>query len=277
MLKTRVLTALVLAAIILAAMAWSPLAVAAVLTVAFAIAQAEWLQLAGWRFARALPLALALGVVLMVLLIWAPQRLQALSLPAAALAVAIWLALAVVLARIEAGGPVRIAPALSTVLAFVLPLAAWLAAMRFLAGGILLLFSVLAIVWIADIAAYFAGRAFGRAKLAVRISPGKTWAGVWGAMGAVALCATAFWFAWPQAAPYTSRLVAARGLALTLPLLALLVAFSIVGDLFESWLKRQAGAKDSGHLLPGHGGFYDRIDAMLALLPPAALIWLLLA
>lgn len=277
MLKTRVITALVLAAIILGAIAWSPDAVAVLVTVVFAIAQAEWLQLAGWRFSRALTVTLALGALLLGLQVGAPQLVAALTLPAAAFAVVLWTVLAAVLLRIERAGPVKIAPAASTALAFVLPVAAWLAAMQFLAGGMLLLLSVLAIVWIADIAAYFAGRAFGRAKLAPRISPGKTWAGVWGAMAAVVATALVFWLAWPQAAPYSSRLVVVRGLGVALPLLALLVAYSIVGDLTESWLKRQVGAKDSGHLLPGHGGFYDRIDAMLALLPPAALAWALLA
>ena len=72
----------------------------------------------------------------------------------------------------------------------------------------------------------------------------------------------------------SSALLDRLGIALALPLFAALVALSIVGDLFESLLKRQAGVKDTGHLLPGHGGFYDRLDAMLALLPAAALFWI---
>jgi phosphatidate cytidylyltransferase len=132
---------------------------------------------------------------------------------------------------------------------------------------------VFLIVWIADTAAYFAGRAFGKRKLAPHISPGKTWAGLWGAVIAVVAIALIVQLAWPAAEALSSRMIERLGIAVAMLLLAALVVISVVGDLFESLLKRQVGAKDSGHLLPGHGGFYDRIDAMLAVLPPAALLW----
>ena len=160
-------------------------------------------------------------------------------------------------------------------LAVVLMLAAWFALMRFLSQGVIVLFSVLLIVWIADTAAYFAGRAFGRRKLAPHISPGKTWAGVAGAVLAVLLLALVIWLLVPDRRIYSNTLFASVGPAFALFLLALLVALSIVGDLFESLLKRQAGVKDSGQLLPGHGGVLDRVDAMLPLLPSAVVIqWL---
>lgn len=127
---------------------------------------------------------------------------------------------------------------------------------------------VLALVWIADTAAYFAGRAFGRRKLAPTISPGKTWEGVAGAL--VATLIYAIICAMPGA-PFGEQV---RGAA-WLPYLGgavLLCAISIVGDLFESALKRRAGAKDSGRLLPGHGGILDRIDSVTACLPIAALL-----
>ena len=131
-----------------------------------------------------------------------------------------------------------------------------------------MLLSVLVIVWLADTAAYFAGRAFGKRKLAPHISPGKTWAGVVGAAVAVVVAAwAAFWIA-PEASLWSNGLIVSLG-PLAVMLLALLVALSIVGDLFESLLKRQAGVKDSSGLLPGHGGFYDRIDALLPVLPLA--------
>ena len=121
---------------------------------------------------------------------------------------------------------------------------------------------VLVLVWIADTAAYFAGRAWGRHKLAPAISPGKTWEGA--AAGVVGAAAYAiiggFWIEGIAWAP----LVAAA---------ALLAMVSIVGDLFESAAKRQAGVKDSGRLLPGHGGVLDRIDSATAALPLAALLW----
>jgi phosphatidate cytidylyltransferase len=124
-----------------------------------------------------------------------------------------------------------------------------------------MLLAALVLVWIADTAAYFVGRAFGRHRLAPSISPAKTWEGAAGGLiGALAyaiICGTFIeGLAW---APY---LAAA----------ALLAVLSIVGDLFESAAKRQAGVKDSGALLPGHGGLLDRIDSAVATLPLAALL-----
>ncbi|MFO0519619.1 MAG: phosphatidate cytidylyltransferase [bacterium] len=126
------------------------------------------------------------------------------------------------------------------------------------------LLSLLAIVWIADTCAYFAGRAFGRHKLAPSISPGKTCEGVAG--GAAGL---AVYLAILQAsgAAGTGPLAGAAGWSLAVTLTAL----SVLGDLFESLVKRQAGAKDSGTLLPGHGGVLDRIDGLTSTLPVAAL------
>ena len=120
----------------------------------------------------------------------------------------------------------------------------------------------LAVVWIADTAAYFAGRAFGRHKLAPSISPGKTWEGVVGALAAV--CTG--WAALALLAPDFHGQLASGPL-----IAALLTAMSIQGDLFESWMKRQAGLKDSGALLPGHGGLLDRVDALTSTVPLAAL------
>lgn len=126
------------------------------------------------------------------------------------------------------------------------------------------LLALVAVVWIADSAAYFTGRRFGRRRLAPGISPGKTWEGVAGAGAAVAVYFVTLWIivSPPWLAP--SPLVDGA-------LIALLVVLSIEGDLFESWLKRRAGVKDSGTLLPGHGGVLDRIDGMIAVLPFAAL------
>jgi phosphatidate cytidylyltransferase len=115
----------------------------------------------------------------------------------------------------------------------------------------------MATVWIADSAAYFAGSAYGRHKLAPAISPGKTWEGVLGAWIAVTL--------------YGLILCWAKGLNLWWVVgLWGITLLSIMGDLFESLLKRQAGLKDSGSILPGHGGVLDRIDGLLPALPVAA-------
>jgi phosphatidate cytidylyltransferase len=272
-LKQRVITAVVLVLALLAALAWSPLVFATLVTMALAIAQAEWMKLYGWTFGAALAASLALGALLLAALVTMPALVDAATVPLAAMATVAWVILGAVLLRSERRGVVRVAPGVSVSLAFVLTVAAWCAVMLFLRAGAITLLSALVVVWLADTAAYFAGRAFGRTKLAPHISPGKTWAGVWGAMIAVIVVALLAWKFWPAAPLYTNRLLDSLGVASAVPMFAALVVLSIVGDLFESLLKRQAGAKDSGHLLPGHGGFYDRIDAMLAMLPPAALFW----
>ncbi len=152
---------------------------------------------------------------------------------------------------------------------------AWLALVGSRALGVNFLLSLLCIVWMADIAAYFGGRAFGRRKLAPAISPGKSWAGVYSGMaGTLVLAVVWLWIerSWPGSAGGASwfSLVAAR--LGTLPMLVavlFLAALSVVGDLVESLVKRSAGAKDSSTLLPGHGGVLDRIDAVLPVLPLA--------
>jgi phosphatidate cytidylyltransferase len=143
---------------------------------------------------------------------------------------------------------------------------AWLAAV-FLQKSPLVLLGVLAVVWTADTAAYFSGRRFGRRKLAPQISPGKTWEGLIGAFAAALVYGLlASIVLQPSASGYDR--------AATLIFVGSLTLLSIIGDLFESWIKRSAGAKDSGSLLPGHGGVLDRIDSLTAALPFAALYFL---
>jgi phosphatidate cytidylyltransferase len=144
----------------------------------------------------------------------------------------------------------------------------------------LYLLSVMAIVWVADIGAYFSGKAFGKRKLAPSISPGKSWEGAFGGCLAVLLLSCITIVA-AGAAPWLQdtfavRLQASLGWGLALLVLVAVVAASVVGDLFESQLKRRAGMKDSSQLLPGHGGVLDRIDALIPVLPVAALVsaWL---
>jgi phosphatidate cytidylyltransferase len=155
-------------------------------------------------------------------------------------------------------------------------LGCWIALDELRRIGPAALLSAMAVVWIADIAAYFAGRAFGRRKLAPAISPGKTWEGVAGAMLAVVLIglmvAHLGGSTGLQAAWLPSVLVAGFGLAGAALTLVALVGLSIVGDLHESMLKRQAGVKDSGGTLPGHGGVLDRIDALIPTMPAVLLL-----
>jgi phosphatidate cytidylyltransferase len=138
------------------------------------------------------------------------------------------------------------------------------------------LLSVMALVWIADIGAYFSGKAFGKRKLAPSISPGKSWEGAIGGGIAVLVIASATVLmagpGSPLADTFAVRLQLEHGWAITILALLAITAASVVGDLFESQLKRRAGFKDSSNLLPGHGGVLDRIDALIPVLPLAALI-----
>lgn len=132
--------------------------------------------------------------------------------------------------------------------------------------GVAYVLSLLAVIWIADIAAYFVGRAVGRHKLAPSISPGKTREGALaGIVGVVIWMLSSA--QWPGS--FAADLMQRWGLFVTILLSILLAIFSIAGDLFESMLKRRAGVKDSSQLLPGHGGVFDRIDAVVAVVPLA--------
>ncbi len=154
----------------------------------------------------------------------------------------------------------------------------WLALMTSKIFSIDFLMSVLLVVWMADIAAYFSGKAFGKHKLAPDISPGKTWEGVGGAVAGVFLLSyvwltAADYFSW-QSSSIFDRLYAHGSVVLVSGLL-FLVMMSVAGDLIESLVKRSAGAKDSSQLLPGHGGILDRIDALLPTLPLAVMLALI--
>ena len=220
------------------------------------------------RLARRTPrMALGCGVTALLLFgacAWALHPLRAADRPEAVLfsaATLFWLLIAP--AWLYRGRAQPAAPLLLVVGLFVL-VATGLAAITLAPSQLLL---ALGLVWIADTAAYVAGRAFGRHKLAPHISPGKTWEGVAGALVATLI------YAMMCALPGAPLGGYVRG-AVWMPYLGavlLLCAVSIVGDLFESALKRQAGAKDSGALLPGHGGVLDRIDSATSTLPIAVL------
>ena len=271
MLKQRVITALVLIAILLptlfAPMAW---AFAVLSLVAIAAAGWEWGRLNGAGSASLLVgAAVAVACAAALWIGWgeAPPRL------------AWWLAFgAWVLggAFVLRGGPQGWAsvPSLPRCVVGVLLLfTAWLALASARAIGINFILSVFCLVWAADIAAYFGGRKFGRRKLAPGISPGKSWEGVWsGMLGALALAAFWLWldssFRMDSFSLYL-RLYGRFGVVGLVLIVVFLVAMSVVGDLFESLVKRSAGAKDSSGLLPGHGGVLDRIDALLPVFPIA--------
>ncbi|WP_394059855.1 phosphatidate cytidylyltransferase [Alcaligenes sp. WGS1538] len=278
MLKQRVITAIVLLVILGAAMLapvqWPLLAIFGLLST---LACWEWqrLSLPADQQRWAWPIALLTGALIAWLSVYwyagGPQG-QAADLVYRGLVpvmVAVWLVGATGLV-LQGQAQQRAQTSFLCVMGVAAPLAAWAALYHLLHGrGVVYVLSVLVLIWVADIAAYFAGRAFGKAKLAPRVSPGKTWAGAIGGMAAAAA-----WMllsaAWPGT--FGADLVARWGWLATAALGVLLAAISIVGDLFESLLKRRAGVKDSSQLLPGHGGVYDRIDALLPVAPLALLL-----
>lgn len=270
MLGQRVITAIVLLAALIGALWAGRTAFAAAISVLIGAGVFEWLRLARHTTATAIAAAIVLAVGLFA--IEATQLAPpAAVVPVAGAAMVIWFGIAVTLVRAERGA-VRLPQGVSSALCIVLMGAASISAMDLMHRGVTQLVSALAIVWIADTAAYFAGRRWGRKKLAPKISPGKTWAGVVGAIVAVLLLATLAAVAAPGWPIFSTLLLQRLPIALGLILLCGMVFLSIVGDLFESLLKRQAGAKDSGKSLPGHGGVLDRIDALLPVLPASALL-----
>lgn len=176
-------------------------------------------------------------------------------------ALGFWAILAPIWLRL--GWPAPRGPA-ALLIGWLLLLPTFLALVYLREEGAGLLLAALTVAIVADSAAYFAGRVFGRHKLAPSISPGKTLEGAAGGALGVAVYALLL--------PHAGAL----GVTIALPALLFLFILSVLGDLFESWIKRQAGVKDSGALLPGHGGVLDRIDSQLAVLPAAALIWIVL-
>lgn len=136
-----------------------------------------------------------------------------------------------------------------------------------LGGSLPLILYLVAVVWMTDIAAYFAGRQIGGPKLAPRISPNKTWAGLLGGMTGAALIGGILAFFFPFPADFMDGFI----------LGAILAVVAQIGDLAESWLKRRAGIKDSGNLIPGHGGILDRIDGFTLTAPLLAILHLLQA
>jgi len=272
MLRQRVITALVLVALILGSlMAVNPWPFALLTLALMAAAGWEWGRLngSGGALALAMGAAVALGGAAALATGWATHVPPSFWWATAVLWV---LAGSIGLRSGPAAWPHL--PRLARWGVGLLALwAAWLAVAQARSLGINFMLSVMCLVWMADVAAYFGGRRFGRRKLAMAISPGKSWEGVWSGMVGVALLA-AFWMWLDSLGRFDSpslysRLYDALGLAgLMLALLAL-CGLSVVGDLVESLVKRAAGAKDSSALLPGHGGVLDRVDALLPVLPAA--------
>jgi phosphatidate cytidylyltransferase len=272
MLKQRVITAVVLLALLLPAL-FAPVAWP------FAVLTLVMIGAAGWEWGRLNGAgpggAYALGAVVALAgaaALWAGWDAN----PPVAIwwvATAVWVVGGIAALR---GGPPawpQVPQALRLAIGAAALWTAWLALAAARTAGINLILSIFCLVWVADIAAYFGGRTFGRRKLAPAISPGKSWEGVWsGMLGALLLAG-----AWlvidtslrvDSVSVYT-HLQQRHGAVVLVLGVVVLAGMSVVGDLFESLVKRSVGAKDSSQLLPGHGGVLDRIDALLPVFPIA--------
>ncbi|MDR2838354.1 MAG: phosphatidate cytidylyltransferase [Azonexus sp.] len=270
MLKTRIITALVLIAFLLPSLLWLPPTLWALLMALLAgVAAWEWGRLMAWQGRAGVALGVLTALVCAALTFLDPAAVGAdgfmpgslwvkvLYLSSAAfwcLLIPFWLRHKWALNGV--GG---------LLVGAVVLLPTWLAIVQLRALGPGVLLAVFALVWIADIAAYAAGRLFGKNKLAPSISPGKTREGAYGAAVGVlvyGLLVGHFFFSSLMPLPWWIVVLLAA------------TAASIVGDLFESLLKRKAGLKDSSNVLPGHGGVLDRIDSLTSTLPLVAALWL---
>ncbi|WP_027896869.1 phosphatidate cytidylyltransferase [Zestomonas thermotolerans] len=268
MLKQRVITALILLPIALGGFfLLDGAAFAAFIGLVVTLGAWEWARLAGIETQPGRIAYAALVAALVLLLYLARAGLPWLAGAVLLLAMLWWLAaIALVIgypasSRCWSTVPVRLA------IGLLILLPAWQGLVLFKEWPLAnwLIVAVMVLVWAADIGAYFAGRTFGRRKLAPRVSPGKSWEGLYGGLAfsllivvGVGLCR-----GWAPV-DFVKGLLGA----------ALVVLLSVVGDLAESMFKRQAGVKDSSNLLPGHGGVLDRIDSLTAAIPVfAVLLW----
>jgi phosphatidate cytidylyltransferase len=260
MLKHRVITALVLAPLVVLAVLMLPNQnVALIIALVIAVGGIEWARLSGIEtlshqvvYSAALILGLA-GLYYMLPPSWVLGILL--------ISVLWWLSALIRLVRYNADARHSESVMIRAVEGVIVLLPAGLALIwmhRIPTNGPLFLLFVLILIWSADIGAYFAGHRWGKHKLAPQVSPGKTREGVYGAMGSALLCAVLLAL-WLNSEPAQTLLI------IILCLVTMLA--SVVGDLFESLIKRQRGVKDSGQLLPGHGGMLDRIDSLTAAAP----------
>ncbi|MDR0775165.1 MAG: phosphatidate cytidylyltransferase [Azonexus sp.] len=270
MLRTRVITARALMALLLPSLFWLPQSAWALLVALFiGIAGWEWGGLLGWKALARIVLGVLTALVCAALSLADPAAIGAAGFEPGQPWVQVFYGCAVLfwglLVPFWLRGKWQLGGIAGLLVGAVVLLPAWLAAVQLRALGPGVLIAVFAVVWAADTAAYFAGRRFGRNKLAPAISPGKTREGAYGAAVGVlcyGLLVGHFFFATLMPLP------------LWIVVLLALTALSIIGDLFESLLKRNAGIKDSSNVLPGHGGVLDRIDSLTSTLPVVAVLWL---
>lgn len=255
MLKQRLITALILIIFVVISIFIVPHSIFNGIIAAIAIMAAwEWAGLVGWQASRT-AIAYSLGVILML---WLSTYIKSVWLYS--LVFMLWLSNFYWLLVYPAQTSLWNKPWLKAIAGYLILAATWkaLTELHLMAQGSWLVLYVMLLVWAADIGAFFVGRRWGQHKLAVSISPGKTIEGAIGGIIAALLIATLV--GW-------SELRQGMLWSIWLAVALITVLFSILGDLFESMLKRTAGIKDSGKLLPGHGGILDRIDSLTAAAP----------
>lgn len=271
MLKTRVITAIVLLAVLLPILfLLPPIYIGIFFLLAVVVAAWEWSRLLNPQASRSASLYAFFCLVIIIFLL-AMQNV-AWQFALLLLAVIFWFFLApFILAKGMRISLDKLRPFYVVIGLILLP-ATWFALVFLRELGLVFLLSTIALVWVADIGAYFVGKAFGRRKLAAQISPGKS---IEGAIGGLLLCygyALLCIFYLPFESSIFGAWAIRFGWVPTFIMVTVLTGFSIIGDLFESQLKRMAGVKDSSHLLPGHGGVLDRVDALIPTMPIAALL-----
>ncbi|CAM3792496.1 phosphatidate cytidylyltransferase [Polynucleobacter arcticus] len=271
MLKTRIITATILMAVLLPILfLLPPFYLGAFFLVALVAASWEWSRMiapeakkAAWLYA-----VFCLTIILFLL------GMQAISWQFSLLIIAVlfWFFVAPFILAKGMNLSFQKLKSFYGILGLIVLPATWFALVFLRELGLVFLLSSMALVWIADIGAYFVGKAFGKHKLAVQISPGKS---IEGAVGGLALCYL-YTFLCVVYLPLGDTLFGAWAIRFgwvpMFLMVTVLVAFSVFGDLFESQFKRLAGVKDSSHLLPGHGGVLDRVDALIPTMPIAALL-----
>lgn len=257
MLKTRIITAIVLLGLFLPALFWLPLLPWATLMLGLTlVCLREWagfLKLNKQQTRTYLALSALAGVVVLVLLLqqgfhWFFYH----ALHVFALASLFWLAIVPISLFYNTFSRSLI---LNAFIGWGLMMSLWMSLIAAKEVNPYVLLVIISTIWLADSAAYFAGKQFGRHKLAPAISPGKTWEGVLGALLAVAIYAIGL------------KLLGAVSTWWILPGLWIVTIAGVYGDLFESFFKRRANLKDSGQFLPGHGGLLDRVDGVIPALP----------
>lgn len=270
MLKARLISAAIMV----------PLVVCGVLflsTPAFAAILAAIMLLASWEWSHLVPVEqLVMRVIytlVMAVLIWLLWQagLSQLVFPLLLLAMIWWLLALFWLSRPQlCAAPSVLNTSLKLVAGALVLLPAWASLVTLHAGserGPVLALMMMVLVWLADSGAYFAGRQWGKTKLAPSISPGKTWEGVYGGLVSSLVFAAVAGMLFSGSVTWTLMFMLVAGIA---------VLFSVAGDLLESLMKRHSGIKDSGHIIPGHGGILDRIDGLVAAAPVflAGYLWL---